>query len=112
MARQVIRLTDKQIKTTNATGKEFTLSDGDGLQLRVRANGTKSWQFKYKRPTDRKSVKLSLGTYPQLSLANARKKINELHELIAKDMTQNSTWPSRIYANVSRFFIYNRDVMI
>lgn len=34
MARQVIRLTDKQIKTTDATGKEFTLSDGDGLQLR------------------------------------------------------------------------------
>ncbi len=86
MARQVIRLTDKQIKTTDATGKEFTLSDGDGLQLRVRANGTKSWQFKYKRPTDGKSVKLSLGTYPQLSLANARKKINELHELIAKDI--------------------------
>lgn len=86
MARQVTRLTDKQIKTAATTGKEYTLSDGDGLQLRVRANGTKSWQFKYKRPTDGKSTKLSLGTYPQLSLANARKKTNELLELIAKEI--------------------------
>ncbi|MEL0659685.1 hypothetical protein V6255_11095 [Psychromonas arctica] len=25
------------------TIKEFTLSDGDGLQLRIRPNGTKAW---------------------------------------------------------------------
>lgn len=86
MARQVTRLTDKQIKSTPVTGKEFTLSDGGGLQLRVRANGTKSWQLKYNRPTDGKNVKLSLGTYPQLSLVNARKKANEQRELISQSI--------------------------
>lgn len=43
MARQVIRLTDRKIKSAAPTGKEFTLSDGEGLQLRVRPTGAKSW---------------------------------------------------------------------
>ena len=43
MARQITRLTDRAIKNTRAADKEFTLSDGNGLQFRVRTSGTKSW---------------------------------------------------------------------
>ncbi|WP_318455203.1 hypothetical protein [Photobacterium leiognathi] len=35
MARSVTRLTDREIKNASATGKEYILSDGNGLQLRV-----------------------------------------------------------------------------
>ena len=86
MARKIIRLTDRQIKTTKPTGKEFTLSDGNGLQLRIRPNGTKSWQFKYKNPITRKISKLTLGVYPDLSLANARTKMLEYRSLIAQEI--------------------------
>ncbi|WP_188007295.1 tyrosine-type recombinase/integrase [Photobacterium damselae] len=90
MARQVTRLTDRKVKTIAATGKEFTLSDGNGLQLRVRPAGTKSWQFKYSDPVTNKIQKLSLGVYPELSLANARTKTIEYRELLAQKINPKS----------------------
>ncbi len=86
MARQVVRLTDRKIKTTSSTEKEFTLSDGDGLQLRIRPNGTKSWQFKFTDPITNKLSKLALGVYPELSLANARSKTIEYRSLLAQSI--------------------------
>lgn len=73
MARAIVKLTDRKIRTTNPTIKEYTLSDGDGLQLRIRPNGTKAWQYKYRHLITSKYIKISLGVYPALSLANARK---------------------------------------
>ena len=84
MARPVVRLTDKKIKSITSTGKEQTLSDGGGLQLRVLPSGTKSWQFKFKDPISDKFNKLPLGLYPALSLANARTKAIEYQELLAQ----------------------------
>jgi hypothetical protein len=90
MARQVTRLTDRKVKTIAATGKEFTLSDGNGLQLRVRPASTKSWQFKHSDPVTNKTQKLTLGTYPDLSLANARTKAVEYSELLAQHINPKS----------------------
>ncbi|MDD2039233.1 hypothetical protein [Pseudomonas putida] len=39
MPTQAARLSDRQLKAVKPTGKDFVLSDGDGLQLRVRASG-------------------------------------------------------------------------
>jgi hypothetical protein len=39
MPTNATRLSDRQLKAVKATGKDFVLSDGDGLQLRVRASG-------------------------------------------------------------------------
>ncbi len=86
MARSVTRLTDREIKNTVATGKEFTLSDGNGLQLRVRKNGTKTWQFKYTDPISKKAQKLALGVYPELSLAKARLIAVEYRELLVQQV--------------------------
>ena len=36
MPTNATRLSDRQLKAVKATGKDFVLSDGDGLQLRVR----------------------------------------------------------------------------
>ncbi|MEC8328126.1 MAG: tyrosine-type recombinase/integrase [Pseudomonadota bacterium] len=83
MPKKVTGLTDKEIKEAKSSGKERTLSDGDGLQLRIRANGTKSWQFKYTNPRTKKLEKLSLGTYPSLSLKQARLKRAEYRTLLA-----------------------------
>jgi len=40
MPTNATRLSDRELKTVKATGKDFVLTDGDGLQLRVRASGT------------------------------------------------------------------------
>jgi integrase len=43
-----------------------------GLVLRVSATGRKSWCFFYTRPRDNKRARITIGTYPALSLAGAR----------------------------------------
>ncbi|SCW85405.1 hypothetical protein SAMN03159473_02159 [Pseudomonas sp. NFACC52] len=40
MPAPALRLSDRQLKTVKAKDKDYVLSDGDGLQLRVRSNGS------------------------------------------------------------------------
>ncbi|MEZ8436847.1 integrase domain-containing protein [Vibrio splendidus] len=84
MAKPTTRLTDKEIKSAKPKEKEYILSDGDGLRLRVKPNGSKLWLLNYTHPTKKKRANLSLGKYPDLSLANARKNALEAKELIAQ----------------------------
>ncbi|HIF9255924.1 TPA: integrase domain-containing protein [Photobacterium damselae] len=84
MPRIAIKLTDKQLKNAKPKNSEYVLSDGYGLQVRIMSNGTKSWRFVYKHPENGKQSRLTLGTYPVLTIANARKKANQYRELIAE----------------------------
>lgn len=51
--------------------------DGQGLYFRVKPNGGKSWELRYKKP-DGKWSWLGLGSYPEVSGAGARQKAAEL----------------------------------
>lgn len=84
MPAQAHRLSDRQLKTVKAKDKDYVLSDGEGLQLRVRSNGSMLWNFNYRDPVTKNRINMGLGTYPELSLANARKKVIESRELLAQ----------------------------
>ncbi|MEZ8544439.1 integrase domain-containing protein [Vibrio splendidus] len=84
MARVATPLTDKTIKNAKPKASEYILSDGQGLQVRVIKNGTKSWRLVYKNPETGKQARLTLGTYPSLTIANARKVAREHRELVAQ----------------------------
>ena len=86
MAKIVKPLNDKQIKQAKALEKEYSLSDGAGLQLVIRPNGTKTWLFKYYRPFSKKRTNISFGQYPLISLADARKKREDARALLANDI--------------------------
>ena len=73
-----MKLTEVKIKTFKIPKKETFHSDGNGLYLRLRPNGTKSWIFRYN--LDRKSYKIGLGIYPAISLKAVRKKAFLLQE--------------------------------
>lgn len=47
MAVKVAPLSYKKIGTFEVKDKDYVKSDGDGLQLRIRANGSKVWNFNY-----------------------------------------------------------------
>jgi integrase len=83
MARTTKPLTDTQIKKTKAKDSEYSLADGKNLYLRVKTTGSKQWLFNYYRPTTKKRTNLSLGTYPEVSLAAARKKAEEARSVLA-----------------------------
>lgn len=84
MAKIITPLTDKEIKASKPSYKEYNLFDGDGLRLRIKPNGSKLWLLNYTHPIKKKRSNLSLGKYPDLSLANARKNALEAKELIAQ----------------------------
>jgi len=65
------QLNELQIKAAPPRDKEYLLADGDGLYLRVRPTG-KAWVYRYKRHG--REAKLSIGHYPAVTLAAARKK--------------------------------------
>lgn len=63
-------------------GKHFVrLTDEKGLVLEVRDHGGKWWRFRYR--FNGKQKMLSLGTYPEVSLAGARERRDEARRLIA-----------------------------
>jgi integrase len=68
-------LTDTAVRGVKPTDKGQKLFDGNGLFLFVAPSGTKSWRLKY-RFQGREKL-LTLGTYPQLSLKDARERCGE-----------------------------------
>src|SRR5690554_5677289 len=86
MPRVTKPLTDTQIKQARPKASEYSLSDGGGLALRVKPNGTKSWLFNYYVPFTKKRTNISLGIYPDVSLIKARKVRQEYRSLLADDV--------------------------
>ena len=71
------KLTDIKIKKLRATGKVRKLSDGLGLSLHISAIGTKTWIYRYQefdksKKSNYKEQVYTIGTYPLVSLTDAR----------------------------------------
>jgi integrase len=75
------KLTDIAIKRTKAGNGIKKLSDGNGLVLLVYPNGSKYWQYRYRYLGKEKS--LSLGIYPEVTLAEARLKLIDARKVIS-----------------------------
>ncbi|EAV6713244.1 TPA: integrase domain-containing protein [Salmonella enterica subsp. enterica] len=73
MARTTRPLTNTEVLRAKALEKDLTLHDGDGLFLLVKTNGEKLWRFRYQRPATKQRTMMGLGTFPALSLADARR---------------------------------------
>lgn len=83
MPPRVTRLTETKIKQAAPKEKDYALGDGNGLQIRIRINGSKLWLLIYTHPITKKRVTIGFGPYPEISLAQARKMTIEARELIA-----------------------------
>ncbi|WP_233971866.1 integrase domain-containing protein [Pectobacterium versatile] len=86
MARLTKPLTDTEIKTAKPKEVDYTLHDGDGLQLLIKTNGKKVWQYRYFHPFTQKRAKLTFGPYPEITLADARQRRREARTLLTKDI--------------------------
>ncbi|POE18599.1 integrase [Pectobacterium odoriferum] len=74
-------LNARQIETAKPQDKEYKLTDGAGLYLLIKPNGAKYWRLKYR--VAGKEKKLSIGVYPDISLAEARLKREEARKVVA-----------------------------
>jgi len=80
-------LADTVLSSLEPEPKEYRELDGDGLYFRVKPDGSKSWQLRYKK-ADGKWSWLGLGGYGvgdhQLTGEQARRKVRELRDNTAK----------------------------
>lgn len=81
MARTTKELTAMEVEKTKPGNEQKKLYDGRGLLLIVTPAGGKWWRFKYS--FDGKNKTISFGTYPEISLAQARDRREEARKLIA-----------------------------
>lgn len=71
-------LTDVAIRNAKPRAKPYKMGDALGLFLLVQPTGGKLWRLKYR--VDGKEKKLGLGTYPEVSLSEARKRRDDARE--------------------------------
>ncbi len=87
MARITTPLTDIKVKSAKSKAKNYKLSDGRGLFLLIKPTGSKLWRLKYR--FNNKEKEYAIGAYPTISLSKARKKREELKELVADGIDPN-----------------------
>lgn len=75
-------LNDATVRTAKPKAKPYKLADGGGMFLLVQPSGARWWRYKYRVAGAEKL--LSLGTYPDTSLRDAREKHAEARKLLAK----------------------------
>ena len=95
-------LTYQKIKNAKAKQKEYTLSDGSGLYLRVLPSGKKT--FFFQNVKDGKKTKKQIGDASLISLENARK--------IAFDLRDNqaiSPKKKTLFKDVAKDFLAHKE---
>lgn len=76
MSKQIHLLDDIQIKHWINKGTPIAKSDGDGLTFTLSVAGTAAWILRYSVPGGRRR-ELTIGNYPDISLAKARQLARE-----------------------------------
>lgn len=95
-------LTVVTIRNAKPQDKPYKLSDSGGLFLLVQPNGGKWWRYKYRFAGKEKL--LSLGIYPDVSLAEARD-----YHIQARKVLAAGKDPSSIKQEAKRLAIQNRE---
>ena len=83
MPKVVTQLSNNQCKHARPKDKQYTLSHGGGMGLRVMPNGKKEWIFRYTKPYTKIRTAIQLGIYPATSIKQAQTKRDTYLELIA-----------------------------
>ncbi|MDP1776767.1 MAG: tyrosine-type recombinase/integrase [Moraxellaceae bacterium] len=75
-------LSDTTLFSLEPDDKVYREHDGGGLYFRVKPNGAKSWELRYKKPNGTWSW-MGLGSYPEIGGKLARSKARDANKLIS-----------------------------
>lgn len=89
-------LTDAALRRAKPTDKLQRLRDGDGLYLLLRPDGKRWWRFDYRR--EGKDKTLSLGVYPDVSLARARQRAAEIRQQLLDGIDPSAARKASLHA--------------
>ncbi len=82
-------LTDLALRNAKVLENDSRLNDGGGLYLLIKPKGAKWWRLDYTFGAKRKT--LSVGVYPSVTLADARRKAEEARNSVANGIDPSDT---------------------
>lgn len=94
-------LTDMKIKKAIPKEKDYKLTDGEGLFVLVKANGSKLWRLKYRYRG--KEQLLSFGAYPKIGISAARELKKVAKGALAEGKDPRVHKPGRDFAEEKTF---------
>ena len=94
-------LSETAIRAAKPREKPFKLSDERGLYLLINPSGSRWWRFKYSRFGKERG--LSLGVYPDVSLALARKRRDEARTQLAEGIDPSHKRKAEKLSNANTF---------
>lgn len=80
-------MTDTAIRNAKPTAKPYKVADSQGLYLLVNPRGSKLWRLKYR--INGVERKLALGSYPEITLAEARAARDAARQQLAHSIDPN-----------------------
>lgn len=80
-----IPLTGTAIRNAKPYDRPYKLADGGGLYLLVNPTGSRLWRLKFRIERREKEL-LSIGVYPDVSLAKARERRDEARKALAEGL--------------------------
>lgn len=80
------KLTAKAIEKAVPREKEYKLNDGNGLYIRVRPSGVKSYLYSYRLPGNRSICRMTIASIDEISLKKVRETVTELRRLVAQGL--------------------------
>jgi integrase len=83
MPKLVKPLTDNQCKHAKPKDKQYTLSHGGGMGLRVMPSGKKEWILRYTKPYTTSRTAIQLGIYPATTMKKAQNKRDQYLAMLA-----------------------------
>ncbi|WP_313114072.1 phage integrase central domain-containing protein [Pseudescherichia sp.] len=78
-------LTNIEIKNAQPKDWEYIMSDSGGLVILIKPSGAKLWRYRYS--INAKKQKLSLGSYPEISLSQARIRAADARAKVAQGIS-------------------------
>jgi integrase len=83
MPRQATPLTDTKIKSLKPRAERYRTSDTGGLMIEILPSGSKVWRYRFQLHGVRQPS-LTIGNYPEVGLAEARKRRDEWAGMVAR----------------------------
>ena len=93
-------LTDAKVRTAKPKEKPYKLTDERGMYLYIAPGGGKLWRFNY--AFDGKQKTLALGSYPEITLADARERREEARKLLANGVDPGNIKKAQKAARLER----------
>ena len=93
-------LSDAALRAAKPAEKAYRMYDTNGLYVEVTTAGGKLWRLKYR--FDGKEKRLALGSYPAVSLKDARARLEEARKLLANEVDPGNVRKAQKAAKLER----------